>query len=68
MITVLAGTLTEEIRADSRLARVPVVLVTSLDSPDDEKHGYAVGADAYVIKSSFEKRNFISLIRRFIPE
>jgi two-component system chemotaxis sensor kinase CheA len=45
-----------------------VVLVTSLDSPDDEKHGYAVGADAYVIKSSFEKRNFISLIRRFIPE
>jgi len=61
-------TLTEKIRADSRLARVPVVLVTSLDSPDDEKHGYAVGADAYVIKSSFEKRNFISLIRRFIPE
>lgn len=61
-------TLTEKIRADSRLARVPVVLVTSLDSPEDEKHGYAVGADAYVIKSSFERRNFISLIRRFIPE
>lgn len=61
-------TLTEKIRADTRLAGLPVVLVTSLDSPDDEKHGYAVGADAYVIKSSFEKGNFISLIRRFIPE
>lgn len=60
-------TLTEKIRADSRLAKVPVVLVTSLDSPEDEAHGYAVGADAYVIKSSFEKGNFISLIRRFLP-
>lgn len=59
-------TLTEKIRADSRLAKLPVVLVTSLDSPEDEAHGYAVGADAYVIKSSFEKGNFISLIRRFL--
>jgi len=60
-------TLTEKIRADSRLAKIPVVLVTSLDSPEDETHGYAVGADAYVVKSGFEKGEFISLIRRFIP-
>jgi two-component system, chemotaxis family, sensor kinase CheA len=44
-----------------------LILVTSLDSPEDETHGYAVGADAFGIKSSFEKGNFISLIRRFIP-
>jgi len=61
-------TLTEKIRSDSRLAKIPVVLVTSLDSPEDETHGYAVGADAYVVKSGFEKGEFISLIRRFIPE
>lgn len=60
-------TLTEKIRADSRLAKIPVVLVTSLDSPEDETHGYAVGADAYVVKSGFEKGEFIGLIRRFIP-
>ena len=60
-------TLTEKIRSNPRLAKIPVVLVTSLGSPEDEKHGYAVGADAYVIKSNFEQGEFISIIRRFIP-
>lgn len=60
-------TLTEKIRSNPLLAKIPVVLVTSLGSPEDEKHGYAVGADAYVIKSGFEQGEFISLIRRFIP-
>jgi two-component system chemotaxis sensor kinase CheA len=60
-------TLTEKIRSDSRLAKIPVILVTSLDSPEDRTHGYAVGADAFVIKSDFEKGEFLSMIRRFIP-
>jgi two-component system chemotaxis sensor kinase CheA len=60
-------TLTEKIRSDSRLAKIPVVLVTSLDSPADQTHGYAVGANAYIIKSDFEKEEFLSIIRRFIP-
>ena len=60
-------TLTEKIRSGSRLAKIPVILVTSLDSPEDQTHGYAVGADAYVIKSDFEKGEFINMIRRFIP-
>ena len=60
-------TLTEKIRSGSPLAKIPVILVTSLDSSEDQTHGYAVGADAYVIKSDFEKGEFINLIRRFIP-
>lgn len=56
-------TLTEKIRSDNRLSRMPVVLVTSLDSPEDQKHGLAVGADAYVVKSSFEKDNLLTIIR-----
>ena len=56
-------TLTEKIRADNRLSRLPVVLVTSLDSPEDRKHGIAVGADAYVVKSSFEKESLLTIIR-----
>jgi two-component system chemotaxis sensor kinase CheA len=60
-------TLTEKIRSDSRLAKIPVVLVTSLDSPADQAQGYAVGADAYIIKSDFEKGEFLRIIRRFIP-
>jgi two-component system chemotaxis sensor kinase CheA len=55
-------TLTEKIRADIRLSALPVVLVTSLDSYDDQKHGISVGADAYIVKSSFEKGKLLDVI------
>jgi two-component system chemotaxis sensor kinase CheA len=58
--------LTEKVRADSRLQNIPVVLVTSLDSAEDQKHGIAVGADAYIVKSSFEKNNLLSVIRNLM--
>ncbi|MEN6610501.1 MAG: response regulator [Methanoregulaceae archaeon] len=56
-------TLTEKIRSESSLAKIPVVLVTSLDSRADQVHGISVGADAYLVKSSFEKGNFLGVIR-----
>jgi two-component system chemotaxis sensor kinase CheA len=58
--------LTEKIRADNRLMTLSVVLVTSLDSADDQRHGIAVGADAYVVKSSFEKDNLLAVIRELL--
>jgi two-component system, chemotaxis family, sensor kinase CheA len=54
--------LTEKIRADERLSHLPVVLVTSLDSAEDQKHGLAVGANAYIVKSSFEQRGILDII------
>ncbi|MDP3562889.1 MAG: response regulator [Methanoregula sp.] len=59
-------TLTEKIRADLRLARMPVVLVTALDSREDRAHGIAVGADVYLEKSSFEKERFLSVINELL--
>ncbi len=59
-------TLTEKIRADSRLAYLPVVLVTSLDSKEDRAHGIAVGADVYMEKSGFEKEQFLSVIHELL--
>jgi len=56
-------TLTEKIRADHRLSSIPVILVTSLDSREDEEHGIAIGADAYVVKSGFEKNNLRTIVR-----
>jgi two-component system chemotaxis sensor kinase CheA len=56
-------TLTEKIRADARISALPVVLVTSLDSPADQKHGITVGADAYIKKTSFEKSTLLEVIQ-----
>jgi two-component system chemotaxis sensor kinase CheA len=59
--------LVEKIRADTReSADLRVVLVTSLDSPEDRERGRAVGADAYIVKSSFETKGFIDTIRHLM--
>lgn len=56
--------LTARVRADRRLADLPVVLVTALESREDRERGIEVGASAYVVKSSFDQSNLLELIRR----
>ncbi len=58
--------LTAKIREDKRLAELPVVLVTSLDSREDRERGIDVGANAYIVKSSFDQSNLLETIRRMI--
>ncbi|HET9959844.1 MAG TPA: response regulator, partial [Polyangiaceae bacterium] len=58
--------LTERIRADRDLTDLPVVLVTSLDSHEDRERGIEVGANAYIVKRSFEQSNLLAVIRRLI--
>ncbi|MBN1890934.1 MAG: hybrid sensor histidine kinase/response regulator [Thermoflexales bacterium] len=58
--------LTERLKSDARTAGVPVILVTSLDSPEDKARGIEVGADAYIIKSSFDQHNLLDTIEQLI--
>jgi len=58
--------LTEKIRGDKKLADLPVVLVTALGSPKDKERGIDVGANAYIVKSSFDQSNLLETIRRLI--
>ena len=58
--------LTAGIRADKRLAEMPVVLVTALSSPADRERGIDAGANAYIIKGSFDQSNLLDTIRRLI--
>lgn len=39
-----------EIRADYSLKRIPVILISAMDSPSDEKNGRSLGADDYIPK------------------
>jgi two-component system chemotaxis sensor kinase CheA len=56
--------LTAKIRADKKLAELPVVLVTALDSRQDREHGIDVGASAYIVKGSFDQGNLLDVVRR----
>ena len=58
--------LTARIRADRKLADLPVVLVTALEAREDKERGIEVGANAYIIKSSFDQSNLLEIIRRLI--
>lgn len=58
--------LTAKIRADQRLAELPVVLVTALDSREHKERGIDVGANAYIVKSSFDQSNLLDVVRRLI--
>jgi two-component system chemotaxis sensor kinase CheA len=58
--------LTAKIRAHRRLADLPVVLVTALDSTQDRQRGAEVGANAYIVKSSFDQSNLLEVVQRLI--
>jgi two-component system chemotaxis sensor kinase CheA len=58
--------LTAKIRADAALAEMPVVLVTALSSPEDRARGIDSGANAYIVKSSFDQSNLLEVIRRLV--
>ena len=58
--------LTAHIRADAQLTNLPVVLVTALASREDKERGVEVGANAYIVKASFDQSNLLEVIRRLV--
>ena len=58
--------LTEKIRSDRKLGELPVVLVTALESREDRERGVDSGANAYIVKSSFDQSNLLEVVRRLI--
>ncbi|MSM39352.1 MAG: response regulator [Geobacter sp.] len=58
--------LTSRIRESREFAALPVVLVTSLDSREDRERGIDAGANAYIVKSSFDQSNLLDVVRRLI--
>ena len=58
--------LTQRIREDYDLKNLHVILVTALESKEDQKKGLDAGANVYIVKSSFEKSNLTDTIKRLI--
>jgi two-component system chemotaxis sensor kinase CheA len=48
------------------LSSLPVVLVTSLSSREDQERGLALGADAYIVKERFDHRELLDTIRQLV--
>ena len=58
--------LTARVRADRWLGGLPVVLVTALATREDRERGIDVGANAYIVKGSFDRDNLIEAVGRLV--
>ncbi|MDM8520833.1 hybrid sensor histidine kinase/response regulator [Anaerolineales bacterium HSG6] len=58
--------LTKRVKDNPHYQDIPVILVTSLDSPTDKARGIEVGADAYIVKSHFDQGNLLDTIEQLV--
>lgn len=58
--------LVEALKADTRLKEIPVIIVSSLESPEDQERGLLLGADAYVVKRKFDQTELLDAIQQMI--
>lgn len=58
--------LTERIRSDSGLAKLPVILVTSLANEEHRIRGAEAGADSYIVKGTFDQDELLSAVERLL--
>jgi two-component system chemotaxis sensor kinase CheA len=53
-------------RADPELRKIPAILVTSLNAPEDRKRGEEAGAYGYIVKSEFSQVDLLERIRKVV--
>jgi two-component system, chemotaxis family, sensor kinase CheA len=58
--------LLQALKKDPRLDRIPVIMVTSLDRPEDQARGLSLGAGAYIVKRKFDQAELLSAIRQIL--
>ncbi len=58
--------LLEQMKKDPRLARLPVIVVTSLEKREDQERGLALGADAYIVKRKFDHEELLQTVRQIL--
>jgi len=56
----------EHTQRDPLLQKIPAVLVSSRDAPEDFARGKAAGARGYIVKGRFDQRELLGLIGKLM--
>jgi CheY-like chemotaxis protein len=56
----------EEIRQDSRLQDIPVIILTNLAQELDTKRGLALGAKEYLIKANIKIEDLMNKVKKYL--
>jgi two-component system chemotaxis sensor kinase CheA len=59
-------TLAETIRSSKRFRDLPIILLTALHSERDRARGLSAGADAYLLKTTFDQKLLLETIRQLL--
>ena len=54
------------VKADERLAHIPLILVTSREAFEDREMGLSLGADAYIVKRKFDQTDLLETIEQLL--
>ncbi len=58
--------LTEKLRGYETTANLPIVLVTARGTDQDKEQGVKVGANAYIVKGTFEQQNLLDTLAQLV--
>ncbi|MDB6137160.1 MAG: putative gliding motility regulatory protein [Verrucomicrobiaceae bacterium] len=53
-------------KGEAGLTEIPLVLVTSLSSKEDQERGMSLGAEAYIVKERFDHQELLAVVRQLI--
>lgn len=56
-------TLTARLRQEERYQHKPIIIITSREKESDRRRGIQVGADAYIVKGSFDQNSLVDTLR-----
>jgi two-component system, chemotaxis family, sensor kinase CheA len=54
------------VRSHSSLANIPVLIVTSRTSAEDQQRGLDAGADGYIVKAAFDEAGLLGAVARLL--
>jgi two-component system chemotaxis sensor kinase CheA len=58
--------LLEQMKNTPEMKEIPVILVTSLESREEQEKGLSLGADAYIVKRKFDQRELLTIVRQIL--
>ncbi|MDY0206847.1 MAG: hybrid sensor histidine kinase/response regulator [Pseudomonas sp.] len=56
-------TLTARLREDDNYRHKPIIIITSREKDSDRRRGIEVGADAYIVKGSFDQNSLVDTLK-----
>jgi two-component system, chemotaxis family, sensor kinase CheA len=60
--------LARKVRSDPALNRLPVILISSLDTADDYQRAEDAGASAYLPKGAYQRGELLKLVKQLVGE